>query len=562
MTEFSSTVMTLNVTVGKEIRNSALRIGILILILIFFKVSISYGETTIESEYEKVIAHGGGAYHGYETTNSVEALNHAIQSGYRIIELDMELSSDEKIIMLHDWDRTAKHYYNTSFDRKISQHRFNRLSVHGELEVLTFEKLSKILEVNPEILIITDTKGDNLAILSKIAKEYPNQVKQIIPQIYGFVQWIKVKELGYSNIILTLYAMRDIDEDKLVSFVMKKDLYAVAMPDYLAEQGLCSRLSQEGIKVYVHPVSTYEDAQYFISQGAWGVYSGTLLPEEFAGFEKDFYLTIDDEDGTAVKLTDNEVESLNELKLSGIKDGDEVLFFVDESSQNIDDPKLSDLDSGKHQLTVTVFRDGKLLGSLNYLLLKDSDKLRVLHKKYRYRFDLVKKEKDFSEVMLDNGVPLEIIKILEKSFIAKKGEYIFYSEGKLGHYMNGDDYLPVQAGSFGKQLLPLSTTAQFLGADSVIMDKSKDISIIYNNEKCMVMVDSYLFRKGSGRIIRMRTPVVLYLNKAMAGGEFYSYLTGRNFIEKEDLIILLPEKLELGGRGIEETIIKAAANLF
>ena len=103
----------------------------------------------------------------------------------------MELSSDEKIIMLHDWDRTAKHYYNTSFDRKISQHRFNRLSVHGELEVLTFEKLSKILEVNPEILIITDTKGDNLAILSKIAKEYPNQVKQIIPQIYGFVQWIR-----------------------------------------------------------------------------------------------------------------------------------------------------------------------------------------------------------------------------------------------------------------------------------------------------------------------------------------------------------------------------------
>ena len=58
MTEFNSTVGALNVTVGKEIRNSALRIGILILILIFFKVSISYGETTIESEYEKVIAHG------------------------------------------------------------------------------------------------------------------------------------------------------------------------------------------------------------------------------------------------------------------------------------------------------------------------------------------------------------------------------------------------------------------------------------------------------------------------------------------------------------------------
>lgn len=37
MTEFNSTVGALNVTVGKEIRNSALRIGILILILIFLR---------------------------------------------------------------------------------------------------------------------------------------------------------------------------------------------------------------------------------------------------------------------------------------------------------------------------------------------------------------------------------------------------------------------------------------------------------------------------------------------------------------------------------------------
>ncbi|MEL7655969.1 MAG: glycerophosphodiester phosphodiesterase family protein [Bacillota bacterium] len=508
---------------------------------------------------EKVIAHGGGAYKGLETTNSVEALNAAIINGYKLIELDMELSSDQKIIMLHDWDRTAMHYYGAGFDERISQSKFLNLSVYGKLEVLTFEKLAKIMEKHQDFKIVTDTKGDNLELLTKISKEYPELVSRIIPQIYDYGQWNEAKTLGYTDIIFTLYALPDLDTQKLIAFVKEHELYAVTMPDYLAEKGYCSQLSKKGISVYVHPVSNFEDAQKFMEMGAYGVYSGTLLPEEFEGIEKDYYLIRPNEEKEA-KLTDERIRNLTEFKLHGLKFGDFAVFSIDDSRQSISQQELADLESGKHKLTVRIFNQKYLLGSLDYILWKDENNYRILHKKYEYRLDSVKQEKGFDDVMKQGNVPKDIAEILEHSLIAKKGEYIFFSDGNPKYYMNGEEFFPVQKGSSWKLLLPLNTTLKNLGASSVTMSRTRDVSIVYNNDKYMVVVNSYIIRKGF-QTTRINSPVVLYLNKAMAGGEFYRCITGRSFIEKDDTIVILPEGVKADSAA-EKQIIKAAGTLF
>ena len=355
--------------------------------------------------------------------------------------------------------------------------------------------------------------------------------------------------------------MADLDAVKVASFVKEHGIYAVAMPDYVAERGICGQLSAQGIHVYVHPVSNYEDALQFMSQGAYGVYSGPLLPEEFAGIEKDYYLTVSDPDGSAVKLTDERIDDWRELKLHGQKPGETILYYLDESRQSANDAAFADLKQGKHRLTVKIFNRNELEGTLVYYLWKETDSLRVLHKKYEYRLDAVKQEKDFHTAMQDESIPEEARKILEHSLIAKEGEYSFYYNGNLENYMNGEELLPVQKGSGEKLLLPLSTTIQRLGAASVTMSKAKDITIVYNDVKIMIMANSSIVRKGFLRSIRLKTPVVLYLNKAMAGGEFYQCITGRNYIEKNGMIIILPS-----GTGIdkymEEQLLESAGELF
>lgn len=508
--------------------------------------------TAFASAQEKVIAHGGGVYRGYETTNSVEALTNSIANGFQIVELDMALSSDEKIIMLHDWDKTAEYYYGVNFKKKLSLNQFKHLKVHGELEVLTFEKLVPILKKNPDIRIITDIKEDNLRLLSLIADQYPGFEDRFIPQIYDFEEWNKVKELGYKDIILTLYAMEKPDADEVSAFVKAHPVYGVAMPDYMAEKGLCNQLSDQGIIIYVHPISDYEDALHFIGMGAYGVYSGSLLPEEFAGIEEKYYLTVSGSEGSEDKLTDSGFESLADLNLCGLKQGDSVIYEVDGISRyassaailsDIDDQMdgsdLNELSDGKHEFKVTIVNQEAKKGSLTYYLWKDAAGLRIVHKKYEYRLDSLRQKKDFDTVMQEKNIPAEVGDILSRSFIAKTGESTYYAEGTPGSFMNDGELLDVQKSFLGKAMLPVADTILELGADSVFMDHQRYITIAYKGEQIMAMPDAGFIRKDF-RINRMNTKVALYLNKAMAEGEFFKLVAGRNSVEKDGVIVILP----------------------
>lgn len=52
-----------------------------------------------------LIAHAGGGIDGVKYTNSKEALLQSIDTGYRLIEIDLLVSSDGEILGAHDWER-------------------------------------------------------------------------------------------------------------------------------------------------------------------------------------------------------------------------------------------------------------------------------------------------------------------------------------------------------------------------------------------------------------------------------------------------------------------------
>ncbi len=61
------------------------------------------------------------------------------------------------------------------------------------------DRLAEILQQHPQVSVITDTKEDNLAILTYIQKNYPQIVAQVIPQIYQYEEYDAVKALGYDK---------------------------------------------------------------------------------------------------------------------------------------------------------------------------------------------------------------------------------------------------------------------------------------------------------------------------------------------------------------------------
>ena len=71
-------------------------------------------------------------------------------------------------------------------------------------------------------------KDDNLRALKKIAEDHPETIDRIIPQIYAFEEYEPVWDMGYRNIILTLYVKNYADEPVL-GFAQSHRLFGVTM---------------------------------------------------------------------------------------------------------------------------------------------------------------------------------------------------------------------------------------------------------------------------------------------------------------------------------------------
>jgi len=511
-------------------------------------------------EKPRFIAHGGGTIEGYETTNSVEAVMRSIADGYRLIELDLGFSSDSKLIMIHDWGRTASNYFGTSFSRRLSESEFEKILINGKFHTLTFNMLTKILDEAEDVRIVTDVKDDNLRALSAIAEKYPDYVNRMIPQIYSYDQYNAVKQLGYRDIILTLYAMHTVDYDELIHFIRNHKLFAVTVGDThdYTIKDLKYRLADDGVIVYYHPVRDFETALDLFNNGVYGVYSNKIIPADFEGPARSYYLLED-----KVRLCDLTVnnKSFKALKDVKIKNGADKMreYLIDGGPAS--DALIKNLAGGKHELKITLTLNDETVAEMDYFLWSGDLYMIVLDKKYEYRLNEFKNIPDIYEVLSDPGTVSEELKgLLTNSLIVKAGEYYGYSDGKLLIFQVKDEFLYSQKYTNGSVMSPLAECIKAVGADSVSMDSGRYVYVRYNGKRTMMMANTSYISQGISSS-RLKTPLTIYRDKTMASGEIYKTITGRDYIDNQELMVLLPEGVKASEIDHDE-IFEAASMLF
>lgn len=530
-------------------------------------------EEKVDKVYEKMIAHGGGSIDGFDTSSSVDAVMKAIDNGFKVIELDMEFSYDNKIIMLHDWDRTVTTYLGRKFDKELTINQFNNQLICGKFEPLTFEKLTKILDANPQIRIVTDTKGDNIKLLKTIAKEYPEYINRMIPQIYDYSEFDIVKELGYKDIIFTLYRLDTINYDELLSFVRENHIYAVTVGKNYIVKGLPEKLSKDGVIVYMHPIYTIEEAKEQFEKGVYGIYSSTLKPSEIQGYEAEYYLMQINGKGEKVKLTDvilkeNEVRH---VEIHGNMHNKVLKYKLDGMNFEKSITEIEDAPSELHEFQIEVWDKAKSnlknpLHIMKYYLTKNGREIRILDKKYDYRVKILKNIPDFMGTISSDYLkkitdsPEKMSEILSQSFIAKAGKYYYYNNGEYGKYYTKNELIEAQKSIEGKTIIPLTETLKQLGATKITMDTSRYIYINMDENWTISQVYSYFVRKNIYNS-RVSVPISLYRSRAMAGGEIISVASSRNFVEGNGLLIILPKDCKVN-KSVSKKLVEVADLLY
>ena len=237
---------------------------------------------------DNVVAHAMGSIDGIRYSNSLEAFQLNFSKGFRVFEVDLMLTSDDKVVALHDG---IEEKYG--LDRpvlEVTARRFKDTKYKGSYTPLDLVDIMILLENHPDTVIVLDVKSDFEATYKVIVRDVGDQnpvlFKRIVPQIYREKDYFTVKKFQvFQKFIYTLYRVPPTSRIKLVNYWIgrnvvrflsgKEDIVAITMSRlrFMKSGWLVRKLQTMKRGILVHPLNEEKMIAKYLSLGATGIYT-------------------------------------------------------------------------------------------------------------------------------------------------------------------------------------------------------------------------------------------------------------------------------------------------
>lgn len=238
-----------------------------------------------------LVAHALGNAGEYIYTNSKDALEESIEEGYKILEVDLSLTSDKEVVCRHTWYADK---FDVSYDGAIPDlAAFEREKYFGVLTPLTGRGLLEIWAAHPELYIMTDVKQDEntnllevLEKLIKLAEEMGHEdlLDHLIVQLYDSKDYAKVNEIyPIKNFLFTIYQLSDESgaEVEAAAFASEKNFGVLTVPASCLGSNYFPELAEEyGLNLFIHTADDSDTIWRIAPRGIYGYYSDFLVPNE------------------------------------------------------------------------------------------------------------------------------------------------------------------------------------------------------------------------------------------------------------------------------------------
>ncbi|MCQ2976768.1 MAG: amidohydrolase [archaeon] len=231
----------------------------------------------LTEEEKQYVVHAGGKLDKYTYVNNYEALKNSYEEGYRMIELDVEFTSDNVPVMLHSWDGFITSYFGVESNVVYSYDKFKSFTMINGWHQLSLEDTINCMDNEfKDMYLVTDTKNDNKKLLKLIKDNYSYMMPRIIPQVYNQDEYFYAKDLGFEKVIYTLYLSEDTKEE-IIKFSKDNKPFAITMSTSWAYSDLPVQLSKIGVYTYTHTINDFKEYDYLKGNGIKGIYTDTLL---------------------------------------------------------------------------------------------------------------------------------------------------------------------------------------------------------------------------------------------------------------------------------------------
>lgn len=241
-----------------------------------------YANRKMQLDNAKTIMHAGGAINGISYSNLKEALDYNYSRGKRYFEIDFSKTNDNRYVGLHSWDGFLKKFFDVDpmLNKDGSKKAFGYdkfmsfEEVHGYTQ-MDVKLVMEWLKNHKDAYIVTDCKGDNVDLLREIKQLYNGDLSRVIVQIYDTKEYQAVKNMGFNNIIFTLYRT-DISEEEIIKFANSNKLLAVTINEHRYKAGYGKKIINSGINLFIHTINDLDDANAYLKQGVSAIYTDIL----------------------------------------------------------------------------------------------------------------------------------------------------------------------------------------------------------------------------------------------------------------------------------------------
>ncbi len=217
-------------------------------------------------KFDNLIAHAGGGINGLTYTNSLEALEENYKKGFRFFEIDLDISSDDVIILYHCSECYKKPSLK-EFKLLLSKQNLTGMTLN-DLRIWMFNKKDAYIIINVK------TPNKNIEILSLIKNSFVD-INRLIPQVYDFREYFHVRKLGFNKIIITLY-LKNYSDKTILRFITNNRVSALTMPISRFKKDFIKKINDLNVPVFLHTINDLDVANDLSLMGVYGFYTDFL----------------------------------------------------------------------------------------------------------------------------------------------------------------------------------------------------------------------------------------------------------------------------------------------
>ena len=244
-----------------------------------------------------MIAHGcGGIEPDYIYTDSIEAMNTSYINGIRLFDVDVRFSSDDKLIIRHDWtgvdlgqpeleylrhlnkdDVSVDKYGHEQLPKEVlpTENEFKDILIHGKYHAISFQDIYLWWKMHTDTWIVLDVKENVIESYKYIVENYKDDkdfMDSIVVSLYDSKDMKNVLKLySFKNRMLREHDVYPLDMKKFVNSCKECDVQAANINiSFFNDRNLqyIKKLRKNNIKIYWAVENDREEYfKYFLNDG-------------------------------------------------------------------------------------------------------------------------------------------------------------------------------------------------------------------------------------------------------------------------------------------------------